>query len=62
MVWLTARGYQHSKIYTRPIARVRLDGFSWVLDYWMSKHRLCVPGGCRVFSWPLIIFARTPRE
>jgi hypothetical protein len=59
MVWLTARGYQHSKIYTRPIARVRLDGFSWVLDYWMSKHRLCVPGGCHRFRWPLIIFART---
>jgi hypothetical protein len=58
MVWLTARGYRHSRIYTRPIARVRLDGFSWDLDYWKSKHRLCVPGGCRVFSWPLIIFAR----
>lgn len=58
MVWLTARGYQHSKIYTHPIARVRLDGFSWDLDYWISKHRLCVPGGCHRFRWPLIIFAR----
>jgi hypothetical protein len=58
MVWLTARGYQHSKVYTHPIAHVRFDRVSWVLDYWKTKHRLCVPGGCRVFRWPLIIFAR----
>ena len=58
MVWLAARGYQHSKVYTHPIARVGFDGVSWDLDYWRSKHRLCVPGGCRVFRWPLIIFAR----
>ena len=58
MVWLTARGYQRSRIYTRPVARVRLDGVVWALDYWKTRHRLCVPGGCRTFKWPLIIFAR----
>lgn len=59
MVWLTARGYSHSPVYLHPIARVRVDGIRWDLDYWDSTHRLCVPGqGCRVYTWPLIIFAR----
>src|ERR1700722_15259813 len=58
MLGLTPPGYHHSRIYTHPIAHVRFDGVSWVLDYWKTRHRLCVPGGCRMFRWPLIIFAR----
>lgn len=58
MIWLSARGYEHSPVYTHPIRRVRIGGIRFDVDWWMSSHRLCVPAGCKTFTWPLIILAR----
>ena len=58
-----SRCYHASQVFLHPIAHVRIDGIKWVLDYWLSTHRLCVPGdGCKVYTWPLLIYARPHAE
>lgn len=58
MIWLSARGYQHSPVYTHPIRRIRIDGIRFDMDWWTTSHRLCVAGVCKQYTWPLIILAR----